>query len=290
MSMNMLRDIKQAYANLNPDEVRRESNRPVSVGVVASNENAYGVIERYLAPGDLPAEKRRRALSLVRRATPGVKPSGFDCVLYEEGMVCPAGSFTFFAADPKRTLTNVLSALPELELALARNFHPFRDVAISRIIGRVSRENALFAVVTALPNVVPNVLELPWSIGEFATDTAFLTINQIRMSFLISAASDKAVGYGDQKGEIATIIAGAFGWRALARELVGKIPLGGGLIPKGAIAYAGTYVVGLSLERYHRTGYGLANHEQKIAYKSALDKGKGIVDSLMAALKKPAAV
>ena len=40
----------------------------------------------------------------------------------------------------------------------------------------------------------------------------------------------------------------AFGWRALARELVGHIPLGGGLIPKGAIAYAGTYVVGKGLE------------------------------------------
>ena len=47
---------------------------------------------------------------------------------------------------------------------------------------------------------------------------------------------------------------GAFGWRALARELVGKIPMGGGLIPKAAIAYAGTRVVGLSLERLYRIG------------------------------------
>ncbi len=288
--MNLLRDIKQAYANLSPDEVRQEAMRPVSIGIVAANENAYGVMERYLAPGDLTADKRRRALSLIHRVSSMAKPTGFDFVLYEEGMTCPTGSFTFYAADPKRTLTNVVSARPELELPLARNFHPFRDVVISRIISRVSRENAMFAVVTALPNVVPNALELPWSIGEFATDTAFLTINQIRMSFLISAASDKSVGYGDQKGEIATIIAGAFGWRALARELVGKIPLGGGLIPKGAIAYAGTYVVGLSLERYHRTGYGLANPEQKVAYKSALEKGKGIVDMLIATMKKPTAV
>ena len=33
---------------------------------------------------------------------------------------------------------------------------------------------------------------------------------------------------------------------------MGKIPLGGGLIPKGAIAYAGTYAVGKSLEFYYR--------------------------------------
>ena len=89
--------------------------------------------------------------------------------------------------------------------------------------------------------MVPNFIELPWAIGEFASDTAFLTANQVRMAFQIAAACGKDVGLGKQKGAVLSIAAGAFGWRALARELVGKIPLGGGLIPKGAIAYAGTY-------------------------------------------------
>ena len=130
----------------------------------------------------------------------------------------------------------------------------FRKPVIDRVIHSVARENALFAVATALPNVVPNLLELPWAVGEFASDTAFLTINQVRMAFLIGAASDQEVGYMEQKGQIATIVGSAFGWRTLARELVGKIPLGGGLIPKGAIAYAGTYVVGKGLERINRFG------------------------------------
>jgi len=67
---------------------------------------------------------------------------------------------------------------------------------------------------------------------------------------LIAAASDKPVGYSVQKGEIASIVTGAFGWRALARELVGKVPFGVGLIPKGAIAFAGTYVAGLGLDHF----------------------------------------
>ena len=104
------------------------------------------------------------------------------------------------------------------------------------------------------------------------------------------SASDSPIGYREQKAEVASIVTGAFGFRAIARELVGKIPFGGGLIPKAAVAFAGTYIVGLSLERYHRTGYGLPNNEQKVAYKSALDKGKSIVDGLKAALKKPTAV
>ena len=64
---------------------------------------------------------------------------------------------------------------------------------------------------------MPNLLELPWSVAEFAGDTAFLTINQVRMAFLIAAAHGKPVGYVEQKMELATIAAGAFGWRAIAQ-------------------------------------------------------------------------
>jgi len=128
-----------------------------------------------------------------------------------------------------------------------------------QIVHRVSRENALFALVTALPNVLPSFIDLPWAVGEFATDTAFLTMNQIRMALLLAAAYDNPVGYMEQKIEIGVIAAGAFGWRAIARELVGKIPLGGGLIPKAAVAFAGTYVVGLGLEKANRTGAGYLN-------------------------------
>ena len=80
------------------------------------------------------------------------------------------------------------------------------------------------------------------------------------------AASDSPVGLLSRQRQIASIVAGAFGWRAIARELAGKIPFGGGLIPKAAIGYAGTYVVGLGLERYHRIGYGLTAAEREGVY------------------------
>lgn len=75
-------------------------------------------------------------------------------------------------------------------------------------------------------------------------------------------------------------MAGAWGWRSLARELVGKIPFGGGLIPKAAIAYAGTFVVGLSIERVYRLGYGLTRAERQQAYADALAKGKQVAAGL----------
>jgi hypothetical protein len=85
----------------------------------------------------------------------------------------------------------------------------------------------------------------------------------------------------EQKLEIGVIVAGAFGWRAIARELVGKIPLGGGLIPKAAVAYAGTYVVGLGLEKANRTGTGLSKLEKRFVYTGAFARGKEVVRELV---------
>ena len=100
------------------------------------------------------------------------------------------------------------------------------------------------------------------------------------MALTIVAAHGRPVGYTEQKKEIAAIAAGAFGWRAVARELVGKIPLGGGLIPKAAVAFAGTYVVGLGLEKVNRTGAGLSKQEKRDAYADAFAKGREVVRDL----------
>jgi oxalate decarboxylase/phosphoglucose isomerase-like protein (cupin superfamily) len=97
------------------------------------------------------------------------------------------------------------------------------------------------------------------------------------MAFLIAAACGKKVGYSERAAEILSIVGGAFGWRALARELAGKIPFGGGIIPKGAIAYAGTYVVGKGLEHYHHAGKAYTRAQREEVYQAALERGKAIV-------------
>jgi hypothetical protein len=121
---------------------------------------------------------------------------------------------------------------------------------------------------------VPSFIELPWIFGEFASDTMFLTANQMRMAFQIAAACGSEPGFARQKGELLTIGAGAFGWRAIARELVSHIPLGGGLIPKGAIAYAGTYVVGKGLEFYYYGSRQPTPEDRKRLYQEGLEHGR----------------
>ena len=285
MSLNLLKDIKAAYAQLNPSDAKRLAERPLSVGVVASTEQGFAAIDRFLARSEGVISSPLGGFVTVSRISAASGPGTYDFTICEEGCVCPANGFVFRVSHPSRTVDAIMDALPDLELSLARHFTAFQQPVVFRLIQRMSRENALFSAVTALPNIVPNVLELPWAVGEFATDTAFITMNQVRMAFLIAAANGREPGYGIQKLEIAAIAAGAFGWRAIARELIGKIPLGGGLIPKAAIAFAGTYVVGLGLDRVHRTGKDLSSSERKQAYTEALERGKGIVQQMIPQLK-----
>jgi hypothetical protein len=275
VDLNLIKDIKSAYANLKPGGVRDLAEKRVAVGVLASSEDRVQAIRSYLG-GDS---------SLVERISDSAPAGNFDLLLAEPDYPRPGGAFPFYFGNPEQTLEEILDKRQDLEISLARHHPAFRAKVVDRVIQRTARENAMFTVMTALPNVIPNLLELPWAVGEFASDTVFLTMNQVRMAFLIAAANNHAVGYQDQKVELVAILGSAFGWRALARELAGKIPLGGGLIGKAAISYGGTFVVGKGLERMHETGAGFARKEQRALYISAVEKGKEVVQGLVQSLK-----
>ncbi len=268
----MLRFFKQArtaISMLKPDEVRKRAEKQLQVGLVASTERHYSEMERVLGSREG-----------VHRASDPNPPGDVDLVFYEPG-ISPhdQNACTLDPRHPEALVDSVMHRHEELALPLARQFPGVRKCVVERIVHAIARENALFALATALPNVVPNLIELPWAFGEFASDTAFLTANQVRMAFLIAGACGKEIGFSHQKAEVLSIVAGAFGWRALARELAGKIPLGGGLIPKGAIAYAGTYAVGKGLEYYHHTNGHYTEEESQNVYRQAFERGRQVAES-----------
>ncbi len=275
--LNVLKQARSAVSLISADEIRQHAETPLHIGLVADGSDAYREMEEFLVPSALDRTEWRRRMSQVHRANDVDVPAKVDLVLYEPGLACPAGAYTFHRGNPAATISEVLSDKGEFDLAFARQFPAFRRAVVEHNIHLVSRENALFAVATALPNVVPSLVEIPWALGEFASDTAFLTANQIRMAFQIAAACGKPVGLAAQKGAVLAIAAGAFGWRALARELVGHIPLGGGLIPKGAIAYAGTWLAGKGLEYLMIQDAQPSEETREQFYREGLERGRAVV-------------
>ena len=286
MSIQVFQNIKDAIGNLNPEEIRRHMDRPLRLIISAEREQDYRAMEHFLIPRELSSAKRAQVLRLISRASDGAVPvdkNDLEIYFDDSGAPAPAEAadlYTFNPARPDATVDQILRRRPDLAVPLALHVLPFREEVSRRMVKKVARENALFALATAVPDIIP-LVSLPWAVGEFASDTAFLTANQIRLAFLLAAANDRDIGYHEQRGEIASIVLGAFGWRALARELVGKIPWGGGLLPKAAIAYAGTRVVGLSLERYYRLGKAYTRAERRLAYEDALERGRQLVGGLI---------
>jgi uncharacterized protein (DUF697 family) len=287
MVNSFLASIGKAIRSVNPDEVRGMADRAVQVGLMASNETRLNEMWFWLAPVEISEAKRQTLAGMVHPLGPQLPgmplpPSRLDLEIWEGGMHNkPAHAFTYYPNDPQRTVDEILAKHEDLGLALSRHFLPFRKTVSEKIITAICNENVLFSVSTSLPNILPSVLSLPFAVGEFASDTAFLTVNQLRMAFLLAGAHDRPIGYRQQKSQVASVIAGAFGWRAIARELVSKIPFGGGVIGKAGISYAGTWVVGRSLERLYKVGGNLTYGERKQFYSEGLERGKQIAEKFM---------
>jgi hypothetical protein len=152
-------------------------------------------------------------------------------------------------AAAARACGAVLSALPaDARLAAARRLPGLRAWFAARLTSEVSISNAAFALASGVPSLVP-FLGIPIS----AADTVILTKNQALMVYRLALAGGAPPEFQKRMLEITPVIGGAVVWRQIAGALVGLVP-GYGILPKTAVAYGGTYVVGLVAARWYETG------------------------------------
>ncbi len=150
-----------------------------------------------------------------------------------------------------RFLPHLIDCCKGIEVAVGRRLPALRDT----VAGKLTRDAASSALkVAGASAVVDNVPFLGMVLGAFTTGADMIAITGIQMTLMLNIGAT----YGRdpdlaQMWELLPIVGGGFGWRALARELSGFIPVGGVLI-KGAIAYAGTVVVGEGVNYYYRNG------------------------------------
>ncbi len=284
MAIQGLVHVRKALNALNPKQIREMSERSARVELHAASQESYERMESFFLCELSPARRQQSAMLLTRAPISTLGP-GAALAVYDEGVIAPAGALIFHPTRTDDFIKKALKTHEDLGIALAKSFHPFRRPFVEMVIHKTARENAMFSLATALPDVIPSLIELPWAVAEFASDTAFLTMNQVRMAFLIAAASDREVGYREQKSEIATVVGSAFGWRALARQVVSKIPFGGGLVGKAAVAYAATQVLGLSLDHFYNIGFTYTREERNHLYADAFRQGKAVAARILRHLR-----
>ena len=165
------------------------------------------------------------------------------------------GRLVTLSADDARTVARgltvaLLDAAPDLRLAIARRLPLFRDAAARQAISEASRVNAELALMSSLPASIPLV-----NIAVVGADTIVLTKNQAMLLLKLAALHGRTITSPIRLiAEIAPVVGASFLWRTIARAAVGLLPGFVSAVPKAAIAFVGTYVVGSAAHYYYRLG------------------------------------
>ncbi len=175
-------------------------------------------------------------------------------------------------------MKEVLRHRSDLRVALARRLPGFRATAAEMVIRDVSLANAEFALLSGVGQSLPFLSPLfPAVVGA---DVLVLTKNQIMMMFRLAALHGEDLDPVARLREVVPVIAGAFGWRTIARELAGFLPGGVGVPIRAGIAYSGTYATGRAAHVVFERGLGPTPAELRAIMREASVHAKEAVARL----------
>ncbi|MDE2205206.1 MAG: hypothetical protein KGK12_01040 [Armatimonadetes bacterium] len=287
--------IKNFWGTLKSVSVRaiaQEAERPVSIAIVGPSE------ERAALAAKLLEHSGARRLIAPTESQKAVHQ--YD-TLGEAARVSPAADITIdlsnnpMAAEARgshfnvvqlggwpNTLHRILDERPELALALARRFPAFRPHVVAAIIADTAAVNAQFALLTGIAEAIPfSAILLP---VNSISDMVVLTKNQVMMVMKLAAANGLTVDFRRRSSELGPVLANGFGWRAIARELVGAVPFVG-FLARASIAYAGTVTVGKGAQYYYENGAAPSSDVLRSVYQDALKASQGTVQALAARIR-----
>jgi uncharacterized protein (DUF697 family) len=138
-----------------------------------------------------------------------------------------------------------------LEIAIGRRLPALRESVASKLTRDAASSALKVAAASAIVDHVP-LFGVVLGLVASAGDTVAITGLQIVLMMQIGAAYGKDPDV-QTMWELLPIVGGGLGWRALSRELSGFVPVAGIAI-KGAIAYAGTIVVGDGVTFFYEHG------------------------------------
>lgn len=217
------------------EQLQKELARDASPGATRVGgrlEDAAALVRILAGAPTAEDEAELRVANRVGLPVIAVQTGGgtFDVpyVLATDVVVCLPGS-----GFPVNEIVRALAArLGDRGPSLAARLPVLRGPYCDQLIEGFSWKNGLLGVAIFTPG----------------TDLPVLTLNQIRLVLRLAAAH--GVEIDEQRlAEVLGTIAAAFGFRAVARQALGALPVAGWAV-KGAVAYGGTRALGEAAARY----------------------------------------
>ncbi|MGN6380925.1 MAG: DUF697 domain-containing protein [Gaiellales bacterium] len=182
--------------------------------VGSSGRPIVAVLEALDQPGNALIEAAR---------TPGLPPSAV--------VGAKPGSF-----PERQVLQAVAERAGPAGPALAARLPALRPAVIEQVIAQAARHNGATASLVPMPR----------------EDMVALTAVELRMVLQIAACHGERLS-ADRLLEVASVVGAGLGMRALARELLGVVPVAGWMV-KSAVAYSGTRGIGRAAAEYFERG------------------------------------
>ena len=189
------------------------------------------------------------------------------------------------AREPLRSrfFPHLVECAGGVEIAVGRNLPVLRET----VAAKLTRDAANNALKVALASAVVDHIPLVGIVlGAFASagDMVAITGIQVMLMLHVEAAYGRDPDV-HRTWQLLPVIGGGFGWRTLARELVGFVPVAGIAI-KGAIAYAGTIVVGEGVTFFHEHGRYMTKGQAATLYERAKSDALRFARDLIGKLRR----
>jgi uncharacterized protein (DUF697 family) len=182
-----------------------------------------------------------------------------------------------------RLFPHIIDCCKGIEVAVGRRLPALRE-AVAAKLTRDAASNAL--KVAAASAVIDHVPILGLALGAVASAGDIVAITAIQVSLLMNIGA----AYGKDPDmasvwEMLPIVGGGLGWRALARELSGFIPIAGIAI-KGGIAFAGTIVVGEGITFFYEHGSHMSKAQAAMIYEDTKRAAMSLAHEFSARFKR----
>jgi len=182
-----------------------------------------------------------------------------------------------------RFFPHLIERCKGIEVAVGRRLPALRETVAAKLTRDAARSALKIAAASAVVDSVP-LLGFVLGAVTSAGDVIAITGIQIVLMMQIGATYGKDPDM-QRVWELLPVVGGGLGWRALSRELAGFIPVAGIAI-KGAIAYAGTIVVGEGAGFYYEYGRHMTSLQSGALYEEKKRAALQFARNVVARIKK----